>query len=174
MAQNEMKAMRGPPQSVRFSAGLARTSWHATDVYAAALAMTSEPCEGDFSDATSIQEFCARATLRATIRCLCRTKELQLTDCQAQHCRAKREPLTDFRTLVDRTRHHLGPLASGAGATLLAGRASRSFAASAKVDCPIRRLCESRIDWRRALEFDAPRCWGCSTNAAKACISCSG
>ena len=55
MAQNEMKAMRGPPQSVRFSAGLARTSWHATDVYApAALAMTREPCEDDFSDATSI------------------------------------------------------------------------------------------------------------------------
>ena len=46
---------RGPPQSVRFSAGLARTNWHATDVYApAALAMTSEPGEDDFSDATSI------------------------------------------------------------------------------------------------------------------------
>ena len=26
----------------------------------------------------------------------CRTKELQLTDCQAQHCRAKREPRTDY------------------------------------------------------------------------------
>ena len=63
MAQNEMKAMRGPPQSVRFSAGLARTDWRTTDVYAAALAMTSEPGEDDFSDATSIQRFCARAAL---------------------------------------------------------------------------------------------------------------
>ena len=55
MAQNEMKAMRGPPQSVRFSAGLARTGWLTTDVFtAAALAMTSEPGEDDFSDATSI------------------------------------------------------------------------------------------------------------------------
>ena len=55
MAQNEMKAMRGPPQSVRFSAGLARTGWHATDVFAAAaLALTSEPGEDDFPDATSI------------------------------------------------------------------------------------------------------------------------
>ena len=55
MAQNEMKAMRGPPQSVRFSAGLARTGWHATDLYApAAQAMTSEPGEDDFSDATNI------------------------------------------------------------------------------------------------------------------------
>ena len=159
MAQNEMKAMRGPPQSVRFSAGLARTGWRRTDVYAAALAMTSEPCKDDFSDATSIHEFCALATLRATMRCPCRTK---------------REPLTDFRTLVDRTRHHLGPLASKADATLLTGLASRSFAANAKVDCPIRRACKSRIDWRTALEFDAPRCWGCGTNAAKACICCSG
>ena len=54
MAQNEMKAMRGPPQSVRFSAGLARTDWRAADVYAAALAMTSELGEDDLSDATSI------------------------------------------------------------------------------------------------------------------------
>ena len=64
MAQNEMKAMRGPPQSVRFSAGLARTCWHATDVFAAAaLAMAIEPCKDDFSDATSIQGFCACAAL---------------------------------------------------------------------------------------------------------------
>ena len=64
MAQNEMKAMRGPPQSVRFSAGLARASWYATDGYApAALAMTSEPGEDDLSDATSIQGFCACAAL---------------------------------------------------------------------------------------------------------------
>ena len=143
-------------------------------MYAAALAMTSEPGEDDFSDATSIQGFCALATLYATMRCLCRTTELQLTDCQAQHCRAKREPMTDFWTVVERTRHHLGPLALRADATLLAGLASRSFAASAKVDCLIGRACKSRIDWRRALEFDAPRCRGCGTNAAKACISCSG
>ena len=140
----------------------------------AALAMTSEPGEDDFSDATSIQGFCARAALRATMRSLCRTTELQLTDCQAQHCRAKREPPTDFRALVDRTRPQLGPLASRADVTLLARLASQRFAASAKVDCPIRWACESRIDWRWALEFDAPRYWGCGTNAAKACISCSG
>ena len=30
------------------------------------------------------------------MRVPCRTKELQLTDCQAQHCRAKREPRTDY------------------------------------------------------------------------------
>ena len=30
------------------------------------------------------------------MRSPCRTKELQLTDCQAQHCRAKREPQTDY------------------------------------------------------------------------------
>ena len=58
--------------------------------------MTSELGEDDSSGATSIQGFCARATLYATIRCLCRTKELQLTDCQSQHCRAKREPRTDY------------------------------------------------------------------------------
>ena len=30
------------------------------------------------------------------MRSPCRTKELQLTDCQAQHCRAKREPRIDY------------------------------------------------------------------------------
>ena len=30
------------------------------------------------------------------MRSPCRTKELQLPDCQAQHCRAKREPWTDY------------------------------------------------------------------------------
>ena len=30
------------------------------------------------------------------MRSPCRTKELQRTDCQAQHCRAKREPRTDY------------------------------------------------------------------------------
>ena len=30
------------------------------------------------------------------MRCWCRTTELQLTDCQAQRCRAKRVPQTDF------------------------------------------------------------------------------
>ena len=30
------------------------------------------------------------------MRSPCCTKELQLTDCQAQHCRAKREPRTDY------------------------------------------------------------------------------
>ena len=30
------------------------------------------------------------------MRCWCRATGLQLTDCQAQHCRAKREPRTDY------------------------------------------------------------------------------
>ena len=47
-----MKAMRGLPQDVSFSAGSARTGCRTTDVTAAAaLAMTRKPCEDDFSDA---------------------------------------------------------------------------------------------------------------------------
>ena len=38
------------------------------------------------------------------MRSPCRTKELQLTDCQAKHCRAKREPQPDFLPLGDRRR----------------------------------------------------------------------
>ena len=39
------------------------------------------------------------------MRSPCHTKELQLTDCQAQHCRAKREPRTDFLPFGDRRRY---------------------------------------------------------------------
>ena len=36
------------------------------------------------------------------MRSPCRTKELQLTDCQAQHCRAKRERRTDYNVALAR------------------------------------------------------------------------
>jgi len=72
--------------------GLARTALRVTAVHGKRWwAWRQEPRGNRSMVATDIRRFCPRATTAAT-RAGTANQDLHLTECQAQHCRAKREP----------------------------------------------------------------------------------